>query len=72
MLLRFLRKNMMIFLSELILLTSCATIKPNWKDSIKNPKNVGYKSQIDYMSKNYNQLGDSSITWFYKKIDSKL
>ena len=62
-------KNL-IFL--LLLLSSCATIKPNWADSVKNPKNTGYKNQMDYMKKNYNQLGDSSITWFYTKIDKNL
>ena len=56
----------------LLLLSSCATIKPNWADSVKNPKNKGYKSQMDYMQKHYNQLGDSSITWYYSKVDSNL
>lgn len=55
-----------------IILSSCVTIKPNWKDSVKNPINSMYKSQMDYMKMNYNQLGDSSITWYYTKIDKKL
>ncbi len=64
--------NMSKYLLLLLLFSSCATIKPNWADSIKNPKNLGYESQMDYMQKHYNQLGDSSITWFYTKTDKKL
>ena len=61
----------MKYLIVLILLSSCVAIKPNWKDSIKNPKNSNYNSQMDYMQKNYEILGDSSITWYYTKIDKK-
>ena len=63
-----------ILVTIIILVTtsSCASIKPNWSDSIKNPKNKVYKSQMDYMQKNYEVLGDSSITWYYKKIDKHL
>ena len=71
MLLNYWKKSLILFINSLIL-SSCATIKPNWKDSVKNPLNSSYKNQMDYMKRNYEQLGDSSITWFYSKIDKKL
>lgn len=70
------RKILVVF--SIIILTlvlaSCSTmhgIRVNWADNIHNPINYTYRdsSQMSYVVNNYDKCGDSTITWFYYKID---
>lgn len=58
-----------LMLLTLMLISSCAVYRVNWKDNIRNPENKAWKdsTQSQFIQYNYYNCGDSTLIWYYNK-----